>query len=1006
MIVLEGLARRDRNMKLRIADLEAQEVTVVGSGTTVPATNAQNQMLISNATPAWSLLAAPSAQYQMLITGADPYTPTWALLHNHDHTGDAGDGAQISHDTALTGVSADDHHSETHVLATTGPHTGALPLTDLDSYAEGRMIIGGAASDWTVLAPPAAAGYALVSGATSFAWNQTPAWTGRHSFADGITFAGGAGVNSIVIPDALVDAFDITNGAEFLRLNTANDYFLIDPAGAGINVGIGIATPDQEHVYIYDATVAITEDFYGLRVLHTVTDATSATEADDVYGIYNLINMNDAGETIGNLRGIYALTILANGNVGDDVENLEGMRSEVQQTGGIVSNYLRAGYLYANLDGGEVSADVAGLRIAVDIEGAMTAIGGNVYGLKIWMDVDENPVGSVYGIYLDEADGWDYGIYQSGSAANRFGGNTSFAAGIAFAGASDANEITVPNNIAIALELLDADGLEYMRIVSTDTQPVVVFNEGGADVDHRWEAVGQPNALFVQGSDGHIGIMRIPGTPELDILGNTIRLTGNDNVELQIVSVGSNDADVELYCAQGTIGSETAVVNGDPIGSLNANAHNGTVYKRIADITMAVDGAFVDDIPGRIDFQVWDADGNRNYAMTLKSSGFLGLGTIVPAAHHDVYDATVDTATAYVGIRSHHIKTAGASGEEDDFYGLYSHAEMNDGDSTMGHVTGIQGIAKLTAGTIGDGQEDLRGGNFEVWQIGGTAADAVIGLQAKTNLDAGIVTGSAYGLYVNVDIESEMTSIGGNVCGVYILVDAEQDPVGTGYGLYIACATNIDYGIYQAGAVNNYLAGSLTLGDDLALGGNDITSVGTVDGVDVSDHDARHERAGADQIDGDHLDIDYTPTNYTPDTSPAEAASVDDLTAHLKGLDDWLGSEAYRQYAFTFDGKMSTAGTGWADMAGDFYYDDSKYPTSNATWRATLKIRTGGGPEAQIRLYDMTDPGIVATLVTTNAAYQHLSASVSLDDGHYYRILMREDTGGNYADALGSYLEW
>ena len=36
---------------------------------------------------------------------------------------------------------------------------------------------------------------------------------------------------------------------------------------------------------------------------------------------------------------------------------------------------------------------------------------------------------------------------------------------------------------------------------------------------------------------------------------------------------------------------------------------------------------------------------------------------------------------------------------------------------------------------------------------------------------------------------------------------------------------------------------------------------------------------------GDHLDIDFTPTNYTPDATPAEAADVDDLAAHLAGID-------------------------------------------------------------------------------------------------------------------------
>ena len=61
-------------------------------------------------------------------------------------------------------------------------------------------------------------------------------------------------------------------------------------------------------------------------------------------------------------------------------------------------------------------------------------------------------------------------------------------------------------------------------------------------------------------------------------------------------------------------------------------------------------------------------------------------------------------------------------------------------------------------------------------------------------------------------------------------------------------------------------------------------------GFSTLDHDARHERGGADEIDGDHLDIDYTPTNYAPDTSPAEAAHVDDLTAHLSGIDIAIGA--------------------------------------------------------------------------------------------------------------------
>ena len=55
------------------------------------------------------------------------------------------------------------------------------------------------------------------------------------------------------------------------------------------------------------------------------------------------------------------------------------------------------------------------------------------------------------------------------------------------------------------------------------------------------------------------------------------------------------------------------------------------------------------------------------------------------------------------------------------------------------------------------------------------------------------------------------------------------------------------------------------------------------------DHDANHITGGSDEIDGDKLDIDMTPTNYSPDTSPGEVDNADNLSAHLKGIDNALG---------------------------------------------------------------------------------------------------------------------
>lgn len=40
----------------------------------------------------------------------------------------------------------------------------------------------------------------------------------------------------------------------------------------------------------------------------------------------------------------------------------------------------------------------------------------------------------------------------------------------------------------------------------TVNQGEIIFNESGADIDFRVESVGHPNALFVQGSDGNVGV--------------------------------------------------------------------------------------------------------------------------------------------------------------------------------------------------------------------------------------------------------------------------------------------------------------------------------------------------------------------------------------------------------------------------------------------------------------------------------------------------------------------
>lgn len=58
--------------------------------------------------------------------------------------------------------------------------------------------------------------------------------------------------------------------------------------------------------------------------------------------------------------------------------------------------------------------------------------------------------------------------------------------------------------------------------------------------------------------------------------------------------------------------------------------------------------------------------------------------------------------------------------------------------------------------------------------------------------------------------------------------------------------------------------------------------------IQVNPADLIHD--GTAEIDGDIIDITYVPTNYTRDTSPAQVTSVEELTAHLAGIDNALSA--------------------------------------------------------------------------------------------------------------------
>lgn len=130
-------------------------------------------------------------------------------------------------------------------------------------------------------------------------------------------------------------------------------------------------------------------------------------------------------------------------------------------------------------------------------------------------------------------------------------------------------------------------------------------------------------------------------------------------------------------------------------------------------------------------------------------------------------------------------------------------------------------------------------------------------------------------------------------------------------------------------------------------------------------------------IDGDKLDIDYTPTNYSPDATAAEADDVDDLAAHLKGIDTALATGGSSALNDLTDVTITSAAqgdilyrnaSGWVNLAagtnGQFL--KSQGSGANPTWDTI-----SGGGDMLASTYDAASiseqlVGLTASQTLTN----------------------------------------
>lgn len=184
-------------------------------------------------------------------------------------------------------------------------------------------------------------------------------------------------------------------------------------------------------------------------------------------------------------------------------------------------------------------------------------------------------------------------------------------------------------------------------------------------------------------------------------------------------------------------------------------------------------------------------------------------------------------------------------------------------------------------------------------------------------------------------------------------------------------------------------------GIDTAIGGK--SDSGHTHAYASDNHDASHITSGSDEIDGDKLDIDWNPANYTPATVTDYADSVDNLTAHLKGIDTELGQ------------KLESVAAAGSDTQIQFNDGGARAGAANLTWdKTTNRIALSGTSSCNIAT--LTDGAtITPNLATANnftvtlAGNRTLANPTNITAGQSGLIFVVQDGTGNRTLGYGTY---
>lgn len=177
-------------------------------------------------------------------------------------------------------------------------------------------------------------------------------------------------------------------------------------------------------------------------------------------------------------------------------------------------------------------------------------------------------------------------------------------------------------------------------------------------------------------------------------------------------------------------------------------------------------------------------------------------------------------------------------------------------------------------------------------------------------------------------------------------------------------------------------------------------------------HAARHITGAADEIDGDKLDIDFTPSNYTPSTTPTEADNLDNLTAHLYGIDQALASSGLLNNTSATTNPTAGDDTGdgyavgslWINVTADLAFICVDASSAAAVWKPLMTptaVSTSSTAQSIVSSLSYTQ----LTFNTYHDPYGWASGNTITPTAGIYAITLNLDWASSPALEVTAYIE-